>query len=307
MELRHLRYFVAVAEELHFGGAARRLNIAQPPLSQQIRNLEHELGAALFLRTSRKVELTAHGRLFLKEARAILGQAQRAKEIVTASQRGEFGSLSIGFVTSAIYSVMTDTLREFHSQFPKVEIRCLEMASPQQVEALAKGEINIGFLRTPISDDSIKVHLLLRESLVLVLPEHHPAAGKSKLRLQDFAMEPFILFPRRQGPSAYDQIIATCQTAGFSPILAQEGNEMQSMLGLVAAGLGVSLVPSSLQNLRRPGVVYRKLSTATPQIEISLAIRKGESVPVEQSFIDVALRVASRIQRDRTVANAPTS
>src|SRR5580692_9177311 len=152
MELRHLRYFVAVAEELHFGSAAKRLNMAQPPLSQQIRDLEHELGAALFLRTSRKVELTAHGRLFLKEARGILTQATRAKDIVKASQRGEFGSISIGFVTSAIYSVMTPTLREFHSQFPQVEIRCHEMATPNQLEALRKGEISVGFLRTPIAD-----------------------------------------------------------------------------------------------------------------------------------------------------------
>ena len=296
MELRHLRYFVAVAEELHFGRAAKRLNLAQPPLSQQIRDLEHELGAMLFQRTSRRVELTVQGRLFLKEARAILAQSIRAKEMVAASQRGEVGSISIGFVTSAIYSVMTPTLREFHLQFPDVEIRCHEMATPDQINALGKGEINIGFLRTPIPDDSIRVDLLLRESLVLALPEHHPAARKSRVRLQDFAAEPFILFPRRQGPSAYDQIIATCQQAGFSPVLAQEGNEMQSMLGLVAAGLGISLVPSSLQNLQRPGVVYKQLSDSTAQIEISLASRKSPPVPVETSFIEVALRVAKGLR-----------
>jgi DNA-binding transcriptional LysR family regulator len=296
MELRHLRYFVAVADELHFGRAAKRLNIAQPPLSQQIRDLEHELGAPLFLRTSRRVQLTAHGRLFLAEARDILGHAQRAREMVKASQRGEFGSISIGFVTSAIYSVMTPTLRGFHSQFPQVEIRCHEMATPDQINALHKGDISVGFLRTPISDDSIRTHLLLREFLVLVLPEHHPAARKSKLQLRDFASEPFILFPRKQGPGAYDQIISTCQSAGFSPILAQEGNEMQSMLGLVAAGLGISLVPASLRNLRRPGVVYKTLTEPTSEIEISLAIRKGENDPVEQSFIDVALRIAKRFK-----------
>ncbi|HWB61539.1 MAG TPA: LysR family transcriptional regulator [Chthoniobacteraceae bacterium] len=299
MELRHLRYFVAVAEELHFGRAALKLNIAQPPLSQQIRDLEQELGARLFHRTSRRVEMTAHGRLFLAEARDILSHARRASEMVKASQRGEFGSISIGFVTSAIYSVMTPTLRGFHSQFPEVEIHCREMATPEQINALHKRDISIGFLRTPITDDSIQTHLLQREFLVLVLPEDHPAARQSKVRLQDFASEPFILFPRRQGPGAYDQIITTCQNAGFSPILAQEGNEMQSMLGLVAAGLGVSLVPASLQNLRRPGIVYKPLSTPTSEIEISLAMRKGESDPVERSFIEAALRIAKRAKRQR--------
>src|ERR1700677_1918589 len=230
LELGQLRYFVAVAEELHFGRAARRLNMAQPPLSQQIRDLEHELGSSLFHRTSRRVELTAHGRLFLTEARAILGHAKRAGDMVKASQRGEFGSIAIGFVTSAIYSVMIPTLRGFHSSFPEVEIRCHEMATPNQLEALHKGEINIGFLRTPVSDSTLDIHLLVKEFLVLVLPEHHPAAKKTRLHLEDFASEPFILFPRKQGPGAYDQIISTCQNAGFSPILAQEGNEMQTML-----------------------------------------------------------------------------
>jgi DNA-binding transcriptional LysR family regulator len=297
MELRHLRYFVAVADELHFGRAARRLNIAQPPLSQQIRDLEHELGAPLFQRTSRRVQLTAHGRLFLAEAREILAHARRAGDMVRASERGEFGSISIGFVTSAIYSVMIPTLRGFHSQFSQVEIRCHEMATPNQLEALRKGDISVGFLRTPIADDSIHTHLLQSEFLVLVLPEDHPAASKSKLHLEDFASEPFILFPRKQGPGAYDQIISTCQGAGFSPILGQEGNEMQSMLGLVAAGLGISLVPASLRNLRRPGVVYKELASPTSEIEISLAIRKGENAPVERSFIEVALRIAKSFKK----------
>lgn len=296
MELRHLRYFVAVAEELHFGRAAKRLNLAQPPLSQQIRDLEHELGSPLFHRTSRRVELTAHGMLFLREARDILAHAERARQIVKASQQGEFGSLTLAFVTSAIYSVFTPVLREFHSQFPGVEIHCHEMATPDQIAALRKGAVHAGFLRTPLADDFVETHTLLREPLVLVLPEHHPAAARKKLSLKDFASESFILFPRRQGPGSYDQIITECQRAGFTPKLAQEGNEMQSMLGLVAAGLGVSLVPSSLQNLRRPGVVYRSFTGCTEQIEISLAIRKGEKSPVENSFIQVALQVAKSFQ-----------
>lgn len=296
MELRHLRYFIAVAEELHFGRAAKRLHLAQPPLSQQIRDLEKELGIPLFLRTSRHVELTAHGRLFLPEARTIIAQVKRAKEKMEASQRGEFGALSIGFVTSAIYSVLTPALREFHERFPEVELSCHEMPTQKQIEALTKGEINIGFLRAPVCDENIDTQLLLKEPLVLALPEHHPAADREGLVLEQFAAEKFIFFPRRQGPAAYDQIIATCQQAGFSPILAQEGNEMQSILGLVSAGLGVSLVPASLRHLQRRGVVYKTLAASTAMIEMSLAVRRGAPVPVEQSFIDIAMRVAREIE-----------
>jgi len=294
MELRHARYFVAVAEELHFGRAAKRLHMAQPPLSHQIRELEQELGVSLFKRTSRRVELTVHGHLFLKEARALLDQAQRAVELMKASQRGEHGSVVLGFVTSACYSVLIPTLREFHSRYPKVDIRCREMPPVVQIESLHRGAIDVGFLRTPIRDGSIQIRLLLRESLVLALPEDHPAATKSEVHLKEFTNEPLVLFVREQGPALFDQIIATCRQAGFNPQLTQVANEMQSMLGLVAAGMGVSLVPSSIRNLQRPGVVYKTVAGKTAEIELSLALRAGELTPVQETFVAVAIEVAAR-------------
>jgi len=296
MELRHARYFIAVAEELHFGRAAKRLHMAQPPLSHQIRELEEELGVSLFKRTSRRVELTAHGQLFFKEAQALLEQAQRAVEVMKASLRGEHGSIVLGFVTSACYSVLTPILREFHLRYPQVEIRCREMPPVVQLESLHRGAIDVGFLRTPICDNSIQVHSLLREWLVLALPVDHPAAAKSELHLRDFTTEPLVLFARAQGPALYDQIIDTCRKAGFNPRLTQVANEMQSMLGLVAAGLGVSLVPSSIQNLQRPGVVYRTLADETAEIELSLALRAGDLTAVQESFVGVALEVVAQRQ-----------
>lgn len=292
MELRHIRYFTAVAEELHFGRAAKRLHMAQPPLSQQIRDLERELGVELFKRSSRKVELTSHGRIFLKEAEALLNQAARAEAAVKASKRGEYGLISLGFVTSAIYSVFSPTLREFNSRYPNVEIRCKEMCPATQAEALHKGCIDIGFLRTPLYDPGIATHPLLREWLVLAMATDHPMASKESVSLREFADEPFVLFNRDQGPGLYDQIIAACSDAGFSPNLTQQGSEMQTLLGLVAAGLGVSLVPSSMQNLRRPGLVFKTLADKPSEIELSLALRCGEPSPVERAFLDVALSVA---------------
>ena len=295
MELRHARYFIAVAEELHFGRAAKRLHMAQPPLSHQIRELEQELGVSLFKRTSRRVELTAHGHLFLKEAHALLDQAQRAVELMKASQRGEHGSVVLGFVTSACYSVLIPTLREFHSRYPEVDIRCREMPPVVQIESLHRGAIDVGYLRTPIRDSSIQVRLLLRESLVLALPQDHPAATKREVHLKELTNEPLVLFLREQGPALYDQIIATCRQAGFNPRFTQVANEMQSMLSLVAAGMGVSLVPSSIRNLQRPGVVYKTVAGKTAEIELSLALRAGDLTPVQEAFVAVAMDVATQI------------
>jgi DNA-binding transcriptional LysR family regulator len=266
--------------------------MAQPPLSQQIRDLERELGVELFKRSSRKVELTSHGRILLKEAEALLEQAARTEAAVKASKRGEFGFVSLGYVTSALYSVFSPVLREFHSRYPNVEIHCKEMSPQMQIEALNKGAIDIGFLRTPVFDPNIVAHPLLQEWLVLAIPADHPKAESPSVSLRDFADDPFVMFTREQGPGIYDQIIATCREAGFSPRLSQEGAEMLSLLALVAGGMGVSLVPSSLQTVRQPGLVFKTLSEKTAIIELALALRAGEPSPVEQAFIDVGLSVA---------------
>ncbi|MDD5350925.1 MAG: LysR substrate-binding domain-containing protein, partial [Chthoniobacteraceae bacterium] len=252
-----------------------------------------ELGVSLFKRTRRRVDLTPHGHLFLKEAQALLDQAQKAVEVMKASLRGEHGSIVLGFVTSACYSALIPTLREFHLQYPKVDIRCREMPTTLQIKSLHRGSIDVGFLRTPICDHTVQLHRLLRERLALALPADHPAAAEREVHLKDFLDEPLVLFPRAQGPALYDQIIAACRQAGFTPRVTQIANEMQSILGLVAAGMGVSLVPSSLQKLQRPGVVYKTLAGETVEIELSLALREGDLTPVQKAFVTVALDVTA--------------
>jgi DNA-binding transcriptional LysR family regulator len=289
MELRHLRYFVAVAEELHFGRAARRLKLAQPPLSQQIRSLEGELGLALFLRTSRKVELTEPGRLFLEEARSVLMQAEKAAQTMRAAHRGEAGRITIGFTTSAVYSIVPGILREFNRSRPQVEIRCVEMNAEQQETALRERQIQVGFTRTPLNENGLQTEILGKDRFVIALPADHPRVSQLKLRLKDFSSEGFILFSRNQGSAIYDAIIASCQRAGFSPRVAQEGGGVQTILALVAAGLGVAMVPASLRHLQRPGVIYRELPPSdTQEVCLALVWRKDDQSPVVESLVKIA-------------------
>lgn len=293
MELRHLRYFVAVAEELHFGRAARRLNLAQPPLSQQIRSLENTLGMVLLLRTSRKVELTEAGRLFLDQARLVLAQAAKARQTMHDVHRGEAGRISIGYVTSAVYALVPAILREFNRGRPKVEIRCFEMNTVEQQLALEARQIQVGFNRTPLDDPTLHVETLSKEHFALALPSHHPRAKQEKLRLRNFANEGFIMFGRGQGTAIYDGIIASCQRAGFSPRQTQEASGIQTVLALVAAGLGVALVPASLQNLKRPGVIYRELPPAdTQEVELALVWRRDDRSAAVAAFVEIARAVA---------------
>jgi len=297
MELRHLRYFVAVAEELHFGRAALRLNLAQPPLSQQIRSLEAELGVALFLRTSRRVELTTEGRLFLEQARAVLLHARKAAEMMQAASRGEAGRISIAFVTSAVYALVPAVLREFRRTCPAVEMHCVEMKPARQTEALKQREIDVGFVRTISSDDLFQAETLTREPLILAIPEEHRYAGRKRVLLSAFASDSFILLPRAVGPGFYDAAISSCEQAGFEPRLAQEVGEWQTVLALVAAGLGVALVPESVRNWQRPGVVYCDLIGQTAEVELKLLWRRHEITPVIETFIGVARQVARMRQK----------
>ncbi len=298
MELRHLRYFVAVAEELHFGRAARRLHLAQPPLSQQIRSLEEKLGVRLFHRTSRRVDLTAEGHLFLDHARLVLGQAARAVEMVRAVGRGEGGRLRIGFVASSLYSIVPAILRDFHHGHPKVEIRCFEMNPPRQIQALRQREIDVGFVRTLVKEDDLMSHLLVKESLVLALPAEHPHAGGAHAQLAQFANESFVLIARANAPAYYDSLINVCREAGFTPRAGQEAGEWQTVLALVAAGLGVALVPASLRNWQRPGVAYLALRPRTGDVPLNLVWRGKEAQPLVDAFVATATQIAKRTPLD---------
>ncbi|HLZ61903.1 MAG TPA: LysR family transcriptional regulator [Ktedonosporobacter sp.] len=291
MDLRHLHYFVAVAEELHFGRAAQRLHMAQPPLSQQIRQLEDELEVQLFYRTKRHVQLTEVGQVFLQEARQTLAQAEQAINVARRASRGELGRLAIGFVGSATYEILPLLIRRFHDQYPDVELQLREFTTSQQVRALLNGHIHAGLLRPPVHERSLHVMPLLKEPLVVALPFNHPLTEQALLPIESLAREHFILFPRSQGPGFYDQIISLCQQAGFSPQVIQEAIQMQTITGLVATGLGISLIPASAQHLRNAGVAYRPLLPATVHIEMALAWHKEEPSPVLQAFLSIVKEV----------------
>ncbi|HEY9661075.1 MAG TPA: LysR family transcriptional regulator [Allocoleopsis sp.] len=286
IELRHLRYFIAVAEELHFGRAAERLHMAQPPLSQQIRQLETELGFQLFYRTKRSVELTEAGQVFLLECRRLLWQLDQAVQRGRQVSRGERGQLAIGFVSSAAYSVLPEILRLFRTTVPDVQLELHELTTDQQWQWLNENRIDIGFVRPPIEDASLQVKVVLQESLVVALPETHPLAQVDRLSLQAIATEPFILFPRPLAPGLYDQIISLCQQMEFSPNVVQEAIQMQTIISLVAAEIGIAIVPISLKNLQRTGVVYKPLIEPTPKAEIAIVWRT-ECSPTVQRFLTI--------------------
>ncbi|MFM7423709.1 MAG: LysR substrate-binding domain-containing protein, partial [Elainella sp.] len=234
MELRHLRYFIAVAEELHFGRAAERLHMAQPPLSQQIKQLEDLLGFRLFERTKRSVQLTEAGQVFLSETYRLFRQLDQAIETGRQVSRGEKGQLVVGFVSSAAYNVLPDILRRFRSLVPDVRLELHELPTNEQVEWLLEGKIDVGFLRPPIEAVPLNLITIVREPMVVALPEQHPLGQASEISLTSLANDAFVLFPRPLSPQTYDQIISLCQQAGFSPNVVQEAMQMQTIVSLVA-------------------------------------------------------------------------
>ncbi|MFN6483834.1 MULTISPECIES: LysR family transcriptional regulator [unclassified Nostoc] len=294
MELRHLRYFVTLAEELHFGRAAERLHIAQPPLSQQIRQLEGELGFELFYRTKRKVQLTEAGQVFLDEVQQIMRQLQQAIQVGRQTSRGEVGELVVGFVSSAAYNILPIILRIFRSCVPGVSIELHELTTDQQLEWLREGRMDVGLLRPPIEENRFSCETIFQESLMVALPEAHLLASQSNVCLTSLANEPFILFPRILAPGLYDLIISLCQQAGFSPKVAQEAIQMQTIVSLVAAEMGVAIVPASLQNLQRIGVVYKTLEEPTPKVGIAMIWRKNETSPTVLRLVEIVKQAAQQ-------------
>jgi DNA-binding transcriptional LysR family regulator len=291
VELRQLRYFVTVAEELHFGHAATRLHMTQPPLSQAIQALEALLGAALFLRNRRGVALTPAGVALLPEARRILGEAAALPELVRHAAAGATGRLALSFVTSADYSVLPPFLRAYRAAFPAVEIVLQEATSDVQLDDLLHGRIDCGFLIPPLPEkartalDYMKV---LDEPLILAAPSGLAAlAQDGPIRLEDLPALPLIIFPRKISPALHDAILSCFAAAGVTPVIGQEAIQMQTIVGLVSAGMGLALVPQSVSNLMRPGVEYRSLAAPTPLVETGLAWRRDNASPVLQGFLEL--------------------
>jgi DNA-binding transcriptional LysR family regulator len=291
MELRHLRYFVAVAEELHFGRAAARLGIAQPPLSQQIRQLERELDVELFARGGRRVELTEAGRAYLGEAREILQRVVRAGVAASRAARGETGTLAVGVIASAMQGLMPQVLRRFRARNPGVALSVGVMSSGVQVEAIRAGQLQLGFARPPFGDETLVAETVHDEPVVVALPAGHALAARRTLPLVALAGQPFVLFPRDRRPNWYDFVLGTCRDAGFQPDVAQEAPEVATAMALVAAGIGVSLVPASVKDLRRSGVEYREIAPPAPRTRLVALRRAGEPQPVVLRFLEVVREV----------------
>ena len=293
-DLWQLRYFIAVAEQLHFGRAAAALHISQPPLSRAIRGLEERLGMALFVRNRRKVELTPAGARLLEEARRTLGQLERAVTELRGMASGERGRLRIGFVSLADYSVLPSLLKGFKAARPGVQLALREMLSPEQSLALTAGELDFGLLLPPVSESEALEHLVVqRERFVAALPARHRlAAARGPLAMSELAGESFVMVPREIAPGLYDIVGGLAARAGFSLNVAQEAIQMQTVVSLVSSGLGVAVVPGSLANLGRRGVVYRRLSDRHPMLELWLAWRRGATGAAAEEFIAQARSLA---------------
>lgn len=286
-ELWQLRYFLAVAEQLHFGRAAAALHISQPPLSRAIRALEQRLGVVLFARSRRRVELTPEGTRLLGEARRMLGQLERTVQEVRGMARGEEGRLRIGFVSLADYGVLPGLLKAFKSARPGIALALREMLSPEQAAALAAGELDFGLLLPPVSDAEPLEHLVVqRERFVVALPSSHRlAAGKGKLAVSALAGEPFVMVPRDIAPGLYDIVTGLAAGAGISFNVAQEAIQMQTVVSLVSSGLGVAIVPGCIANLGRRGVVYREINDRHPRLDLWLAWPRGGLGTAARDFL----------------------
>ena len=318
MELRQVRYFVAVAEELHFGRAARRVHVAQPALSKQVMNLERELGARLLARRGRKVELTEAGRVFLGRARVILEGVEEAEEATARAGRGETGRLTVGFTGMALYGVAPRIVKAFGERYPGVDLALREMRTTAMAEALLGRRVDVGFLHPPVGEaagGTLAIEGMTSEPLIVALPEDHALCGLPEVPLARLAEERFVVVPRDEGPELHDRIMGTCHASGLSPSVANRNAPSQTTaLGLVAAGVGVSLVWECMRNLGRSGVVYRPLAGRTPRLETALAWQPDDPSPILAAFLALAREVAMDIEgleaephADRTRDAIPSS
>ena len=288
MELRQLRYFVAVAEELHFRRAAARMHISQPPLSQQIHQLETELGCTLLARTRRRVELTPAGEAFLHDARIILNELEGAVATAQRIGSGQTGRLRVNFVGSALLSIVPGAVQRFRTARPNVEIQIRERPTVEQVRAVLAGAVDVGLVRPPFDElDELRAEVVLRERTVAALPTDHPLTKLRRVPLARLAAEPLVLFPRSQAPGFHDLLISSLAATGTTPRVVQYAPEMTTIVGLVAAGMGFSLVPASVSRLGLDGVSYRPVAGA-PRSELIAITRAGDESPLVRTFIERA-------------------
>ncbi|WP_166280265.1 LysR family transcriptional regulator [Motilibacter deserti] len=288
VELRHLRYFVAVAEELHFGRAAQRLHMAQPPLSQAVRQLEEAVGCALLSRTSRSVRLTPAGEAFLDRARRTLHNVARDVHEARSIGRGEAGVLNVGYVGSVMMTLLPDVLRRHLDEFPGVQLRLHESFTSRVVEGLLDGSVDAGVVRDAEPVAGLEASPLLTERFVAVVPAAHPAAGGSSASVLELRDDPFVSPPRSAGPRAYEKPMSICEEHGFRPAVAHEATHWLTILRLVGAGLGVTIAPECVRTIASPEVRCLDLPGTRVRSEVELVHREGEPRPMVAAFERVA-------------------
>lgn len=290
MELRHLRYFIAVAEELHFGRAAKRLQISQPPLSYQIKQLETHLGVLLFKRTKQRVELTSAGKVFLMRAYEILNLIDLASDEAKRVHRGESGQLILGFTGAISFKLLPTILRNFQKRYPRIKLVLKQMTTTEQIQAFQNKMIHVGLVVLPVFNDAINVEFLYEEPFVVALPKSHPLALQNKkvIDIRDLKNEPFIMTPRSSGEGYYDSIISLCQASGFSPKKAQEAEELHTAVSFIASGMGVAILPSSIQFVKNDDIVYFPLKheDTGSYYKTGVVWSKTETSPVVHSFVN---------------------
>jgi DNA-binding transcriptional LysR family regulator len=293
MDLKDLRYFVALADARHFTRAAAAVGIAQPSLSRQIRKLEAEIGAELFHRTKRSVVLTSVGRALLSEARSLLAQAQATREVALRAAGGELGELRLGFIEVAAFGVLPRLVAAFQRAYPGVTVTLSELSTMEQITALRERAIDIGILRAPIPGQDIETVALFRESVAVVLPSNHPLARRTSIKLAALRNERFIFHSSEKATRLADEIAALARQQGFVPHVGQHAGEFHTICSLVAAGLGISIVPHSAQAIRIPGITFRKLTHPQVAIDYCLGWVRGPRTPIVKSLLSVRLPSAS--------------
>lgn len=295
MDLRHLRYFLAVAEELHFGRAAARLRIAQPPLSQQIQRLERELGVTLFERDRRHVKLTPEGEILRTEARRTVAQADRLLDVARDVRTGESGRVRIAFVGSSLYGPLPQLMRALRAKAPHITLAVSEMETGPQLAGLAEDGLDLGVLRPPVPVPSLAVRDLVSEDLVVALPDDHPLPVGEEVPLEALAAEPFVLFAAQHGLGFWKAVVQACGAAGFAPNVVYEAEHIHTMVGMVASGLGVSMVPASVRRLGLWGVRYERLRGPAPQLRLALAWEPQRTFPALERVVEIVTAEVSRL------------
>jgi DNA-binding transcriptional LysR family regulator len=286
LELRHLRYFRQVVDELHFGRAAARLAVTQPTLSVQIRQLEQAVGARLFDRHTRQVALTDAGRVLDEAARRILREVDAAVETTRQAQAGQMGLLRVGFGPTLMLSTLAHVVRAFRQRRPGVRVDLRELPTGEQMAALVRGDLDVGFVRGAEGDARLHMELFAREPLVIALPRDHRLAAAARVPLAALADDPWVLFPRAIAPLLHDKVMSLCERAGFRPRVVQDSREVYTTVGLVGAGVGVTVIPDTVRRMSWNGVVYKTIPRAA--MAISLVRPSGPVKPVVEAFLAVA-------------------